>query len=90
MDYEAEELPFSVKPDKKVSVRDIIKMYRETYAGTDYDMTKNLMVKARRSEQTIKSHIASTWMYVNIRTLHNTLKHGIVERYRQTVIAGCS
>jgi len=90
LDYDAEELPFSVKPDKKVSVRDIIKMYRETYAGTDYDMTKNLMVKARRSDQTIKSQIASPWMSGDMRTLLNTLKPGVVERYRTIAIAGCS
>ena len=31
------ELPFSVKPEKKVSIRDMFRLYRETYAGTEYD-----------------------------------------------------
>jgi len=45
LDYKAEELPFSIKPDKKVSVRDILKFYRETYEGTEFDQSRNLLVK---------------------------------------------
>jgi len=33
--------PFSVKPDKKVSFQDVISLFRETYAGTKYDMTED-------------------------------------------------
>ena len=35
------ELPFSVKPEKKLSVRDVLAIYRNPYEGTDLDMTKN-------------------------------------------------
>jgi dipeptidase len=90
LDYKAKELPFSVKPDKKVSVRDIIAMYRQTYAGTDWDMTKNLMVKDRRSDKEIKSPIATPWMSYDMWNLLNTLKPKVVERYRTIAIAGCS
>jgi dipeptidase len=90
LDYKAEELPFSVKPDEKVSVRDIIKMYRQTYAGTDWDMTKNLMTKARRGKEMVKSPVASPWMSYDMWNLLNTLKPGVVERYRTIAIAGCS
>ncbi len=90
LNYEAEELPFSVKPDKKVSVNDVIKMYRETYAGTDWDTTKNLIVKDRRSNKEIKSPIATPWMSGDMYTLLNSLKPGVVERYRTIAIAGCS
>src|SRR5512137_556360 len=38
------ELPFSVKPEKKLSVRDVLRIYRDPYEGTDLDMTKNLLV----------------------------------------------
>ena len=38
------ELPFSVKPEKKLSVRDILAIYRDPYEGSDLDMTKNLLV----------------------------------------------
>jgi dipeptidase len=45
------ELPFSVKPDRKVSLQDMTRYYRETYEGTEFDMTRNLMVPnpARRT-----------------------------------------
>jgi len=39
-----EELPFSVKAEKKLSVRDVLAIYRDPYEGTDLDMTRNLMV----------------------------------------------
>ncbi len=90
LDMEADELPFSVKPEKKVSVQDIMKMYRETYAGTEYDMTQNLMVKDRRSDETIKSPIISPWMSYDMFTLLNTLKPDIVQRTRTIAISGCS
>jgi len=35
-----EELPFSVEPEKLVSVQDVLKFFRETYEGTEYYMTK--------------------------------------------------
>ena len=90
LDYDAEELPFSVKPDKKVSVRDILKFYRETYAGTKWDMTQNLMVKERRSENIVKSPIVSPWMSWDMRNLLNTLKPDVVERHRPIAVEYCS
>jgi dipeptidase len=44
---ELPELPFSVKPDKKVSIRDMFKMYREAYVGTEFDAGKNLLIPKR-------------------------------------------
>jgi dipeptidase len=87
---DAEELPFSVKPDKKVSVRDIMKFYRSTYEGTEFDMTKNLLVEDRRSTQPVKSPVADAWMSRDMFLLLNTLKPGVVERIRTIAIAGCS
>ena len=34
---EMEELPLSVKPDKKLSVSDVMALFRQTYEGTPYD-----------------------------------------------------
>ena len=34
--------PFSVKPDKKVSVKDMMKILRDHYQGTQFDTTKGL------------------------------------------------
>ncbi len=34
--------PFSVKPDKKVAVADITRVFRDHYEGTEFDLTKGL------------------------------------------------
>ena len=39
-------IPFSVKPDKKVSPRDLMKIHRDYYEGTEFDMTKGLAAGA--------------------------------------------
>jgi dipeptidase len=85
-----EELPFSVKPEKKVSVRDVLKFYRETYEGTELDSTKNLMVKQRRGKEMEKSPVVNPWMSYDMTNLLNTIKPGVVERARTIAIAGCS
>ncbi|MEA1964688.1 MAG: C69 family dipeptidase [Candidatus Aerophobetes bacterium] len=42
LDPEAEHYPFSVKPDKKVSVQDIMAIKRDYLKGTKFDLTKGL------------------------------------------------
>ena len=90
LDWEADELPFSVKPDQKVSVRDVMALYRETYEGTDWDMTKNLTAPLRRSKTLRKSSVASGWMSYDLVNLLNALKPGAVERVRTIAISACS
>jgi dipeptidase len=94
-----EELPFSVKPDEKVSIRQVLGYYRETYEGTEFDMTRNLMVPARprRGEapagqpEMIKSPIANNWsIRGDLGVLLNTLKPGTVETQRTIAISACS
>jgi len=41
LDSEAGRYPFSVKPDKPVSVQDMMSIYRYGYEGTDWDVTEN-------------------------------------------------
>ncbi len=36
------DIPFSVKPDAKVSPRDLMRIHRDYYQGTEFDMTKGL------------------------------------------------
>ena len=91
LDKDAAELPFSVKPDKKLSVRDVLRIYRETYAGTDFDMTKNLLVpKGRNSQEMIKSPVANPWMSRDLMMLLNTIKPGTIEPARTIAISACS
>ncbi|NQT29225.1 MAG: C69 family dipeptidase [Candidatus Saganbacteria bacterium] len=36
------EYPFSVKPDKKLSVRDVMSLHRDHYEGTQFDLTRGI------------------------------------------------
>lgn len=40
LDPYAKEFPFSVKPDKKVSPQDLMRIFRDHYEGTEFDLTK--------------------------------------------------
>ncbi len=99
------ELPFSVKPEKKVSVRDILAMYRDPYEGTDLDMTRNLMVQRPRprmkpgegqpeaapaAPEMMPSPIASAWMPRDVVALVNALKPDTVQQQRTIPISGCA
>jgi dipeptidase len=98
------ELPFSVKPEKKLSVRDVLAIYRDPYEGTDLDSTKNLLVQRPQprpkpgeappatppAPQMAPSNIASAWMPRDVITLVNTLKPGTVVPQRTIPISGCS
>jgi len=91
LSFDADELPFSVKPDKKVSARDVMAFFRQTYEGTtERDMTKNLMAAKRRSQEMEKSPTANPWMSYNTMQLLNALKPDTVTRQRTIAIAACS
>ncbi len=100
---ELEELPFSVKPAGKLSVKDIMKYYRETYEGTDMDMTQNLLVpRGGRGRgraggaapagdaEMVKSPVANPWMGSDMIRLLNALKPDVVQQRRTIAIAGCA
>jgi len=84
--YDSPELPFSVKPEKKLSPRDVMKFFRETYEGTRWDMTKDLMVTVKEkdkegnvTESKVKSPVMNNWMSTDL-----------IERQRTIAITGCS
>lgn len=98
LQFEADELPFSVKPDKKVSVRDVIAYYRQTYEGTEWDMTKKLLVKTLKRDNkgnvvdTLiqKSPLMHNWIGADMRELLNSLKPGVIERVRAIAVPQCA
>ena len=53
--------PFSIKPEKKVSAKRIMEIFRDTYEGTDYDVVKNLTVADKKGKQ-VKSPLANPFM----------------------------
>ena len=92
--YDMPELPFSVKPDKKVSVQEVMALYRESYEGTDFDMTKNvLMARPARKDHpadTVISPVANPWLSTNMRNTLNTIAPGTVEFRRTVAVAWCA
>lgn len=91
LDRSAEELPFSVKPERKLSVRDLLRYYRETYAGTELDQTKNLKApKGKNNPELVTSPVASPWLSRDMVTLINTLKPGTIEPNRPIASAFCA
>lgn len=97
LDYEAEELPFTVKPDKKLSVQDVLKLYRETYDGTQWEMIRNLTVEVKKKDEngeeyteTMISPAAHPWMDRDKRKLLNSLKEDVVVRDRPIAVQYCA
>ncbi len=97
LDFEADEIPFSVKPDKKVDVRDVLKLYRTTYDGTEWEMIRNLKITVKRKDKndstytdTIISPAAHPWMARDKRNLLNSLDSGIVVRNRPVSVQYCA
>ncbi len=68
LDPEAENYPLSVKPEEKVSVQDLLAIFRDYYADTPYDMTRDLNV-TRGDGQTVKSPVANPFMNADLREL---------------------
>lgn len=98
LQYDADEIPFSVKPEKKVSPEDMFAFYRETYEGTEYDQVKDLIVEVSRRKvvdgETISYkdtvYPVSTFMPGDMRTLLNSLKPGVTPRNRTIAVIQCS
>jgi dipeptidase len=44
LDPNAENYPFSVKPDRKLMLEDLVTIFSDYYEGTPFDMTKDLLV----------------------------------------------
>jgi dipeptidase len=61
LDPNAENFPLSVKPENKLSVKDILDIFRDTYQNTPFDMTRTMTV-VDRSGNTTKSPVASPFL----------------------------
>jgi dipeptidase len=61
LDPNSEHYPLSVKPEKKLSVKDVFDLFRDTYEGTPFDMTRTLL-KVDREGKAVKSPVANPFM----------------------------
>ncbi|MEG1865615.1 MAG: C69 family dipeptidase [Bacteroides sp.] len=94
LNYESEELPLSVKPDKQVSTLDVSHLLRQTYEGTKWDITQNLKVavKQKGSEKTdtIISPVANPWMRPEMMAMLNGIQKGVVPNNRNIAVPQCA
>ena len=94
LSYEDSEMPFSVKPDSLVSVRDVMAILRDTYEGTQFDMCRNVLVEVP-AKDTVPAHkavspVANPWLTTTMRNTLNTIAPGTVEFSRTLAVAWCS
>ncbi len=98
LNMDMDEIPFSVKPESKVDVTDVMALYRETYEGTEWDMTQNLKVvkvkknkeKEEISRDTVISPIAQPWPTGNTRKAYNYFGEKTITYQRTVAVAWCS
>ncbi len=57
----AQDYPFSVKPDTNVSLKDLVTVFKDYYEGTPYDMTRNITATDKEGKKII-SPLANPFM----------------------------
>jgi dipeptidase len=60
--------PFSIRPEKKVTPKRIMEIFRDTFEGTDFDMVKNLIV-TDKDGRACKSPLANPFMPYDMNAL---------------------
>ncbi|MFC1575635.1 dipeptidase [Gemmatimonadota bacterium] len=96
LSMEMEELPFSVVPDEKVSVQRVLAYYRETYEGTEFDASKNLLIPNRYARSPddpteVVSPMVNNWNLTrDMGTLLNAVQPGVVQGQRTIAVQQCS
>lgn len=70
LDPNAQDYPFSVKPDEAVTVEKLISIFKDYYEGTPYDMRRNITTKDKDGKQVI-SPLANPFMPYDQLPLHN-------------------
>ncbi len=68
LDPYAENFPFSVKPDKKLTLADLVTIFSDYYEGTPFDMTKDLLVPDDSGKMVI-SPLANPHMPYDMNTM---------------------
>ena len=99
LSMEDTEIPFSVKPAKKVTPEQMFAFYRLTYDGTEYDQVQHLGVEVPRMDRDdegnrtyykVIAYPISTFMPNDIRDLLNKLKPGCAPKFRTVAAIQCS
>jgi len=79
--HNANNYPFSIKPERKVSYQDVIQLFRETYDGTQFDMTEDPDWYVRDGDKWIKSPLATPQVDGTWRDLLDITYYRPIARY---------
>jgi dipeptidase len=98
LSMDMDELPFSVKPERKISIEMLAGLYRETYTGSAYDMTQHLKMikknydknKKEIGQDTIISPVANPWLSTDMRNTLNYIAPGTIDFQRTVSVSWCS
>ena len=95
---DAEELPFSIKPEQLVTKEKVMELFRANYEGCpELDQTQNLLkIKEKKNDDgtitrdTLISVVANPWMGGYERDLYNQLAPGTITFHRGVAMSWCS
>lgn len=93
LSYKDAEMPFSVKPEKKICTRDVMELLRGTYEGTGMDMCRNIKIDSKDKNGKPSSEIspvANPWITTKWRRTLCQMAPGSVEFARTVSVAWCS
>ena len=92
LNMDMDELPFSVKPEKPVSLSDATAIFRSTYEGTELDMCRKVLMErtVKGQKDTIVSPVANPWLVADTRNTLNTIAPGTVDFTRTVAVCWCS
>jgi dipeptidase len=85
LDPNAENFPFSVKAERKLSVSDVLEMFRDYYQETDFDMTNSVVAKDKNGKM-VKSPVANPFMNNDYRQLFNVKSERTIASSRATYL----
>jgi len=85
LDPNAENYPLSVKPDKKVTVQDLLAIFRDTYDGTPFDMTR-YMTAVNDKGAAVKSPIANPFMSNELKDLLHITRERMIASQTATYL----
>ena len=85
LDPYAENYPLSVKAEKKLSVKDLLDLFRDYYQDTPFDMTNGLWSKDKEG-RAMKSPVANPFMNNDYKALFNVKSERTIACSRATYV----
>ncbi len=93
-----EELPLSVKPEKKVSVEDVARLLGSYYEGTPMNLSGRMMVKNKDKKEgdgpevpdSVVSPVANPWMQPDEIAVYEAMGDSLMHNIRTVSVPWCS